>query len=538
MISIRRLAKKISGKIKAVGVRSEVNVASLSFSFLKRKIKRFFEYVEYSKHIHNQKGILSAIKFIFMGDNKKERFRRSMISALMTYVAPVMSAVLLFNVVLSAAATDYCVAVSFNGDTVAYVESESIYNEAEALLKSKIASDSAVGQAIVLEPELQVTKNFGYKLMATEELANELVTYTSAELTMAYGIYAGNEFITAVYDKTQVESFVKDYLAKEIAKYPDSNTMLSNEFFYIEGLYLKKSIVTDETAKTLLFENHSISVDYTVSDGDTVDTVSAKFGIDNKSFMQINPKLTDKSLVPGAALKINIYEPFLSTVCVRKETVTEAIEFETETVMDSSRYVTDPVKVKVKGEKGSKDYIYEISERNGVELSRTLTDEVITKEPVNKQVSVGSLIKIKVPVTNGQLSDGADADSKTGGSLYLWPVGNGGGYVSSGFGGERKHTGVDIAATLGTPIYAATDGIVTRVVNGTTGYGKYIVIKNDDGLLTYYAHCNFLAVKVGDQVKMGQFIGEVGSTGNSTGAHLHFEVRSGSTKLNPMSFLK
>ena len=100
---------------------------------------------------------------------------------------------------------------------------------------------------------------------------------------------------------------------------------------------------------------------------------------------------------------------------------------------------------------------------------------------------------------------------------------------------SANHAGIDIGANEGTAIYAAMDGIVT--VSSEEGeYGKHIDITNGD-ILTRYAHCSKLLVKEGDKVKQGDKIAEVGSTGNSTGPHLHFEIRRENRSINPEAIL-
>lgn len=112
------------------------------------------------------------------------------------------------------------------------------------------------------------------------------------------------------------------------------------------------------------------------------------------------------------------------------------------------------------------------------------------------------------------------------------------GTVTSRYGAREEtevvsanHGGIDIGANTGTPIYAAMDGTVT--VSSEEGeYGKHIDIENGE-VLTRYAHCSKLLVKEGQKVKQGDKIAEVGSTGNSTGPHLHFEIRRENRTVNP-----
>ena len=96
---------------------------------------------------------------------------------------------------------------------------------------------------------------------------------------------------------------------------------------------------------------------------------------------------------------------------------------------------------------------------------------------------------------------------------------------------SADHKGIDIAANSGTNISSAIDGVVS-VAEENSEYGKFIKITNGE-VMTVYAHCKSLKVKVGDKVKSGQTIATVGSTGNSTGPHLHFEIRLSNRYINP-----
>lgn len=100
-----------------------------------------------------------------------------------------------------------------------------------------------------------------------------------------------------------------------------------------------------------------------------------------------------------------------------------------------------------------------------------------------------------------------------------------------------RHHGLDIACKLGTPLYAAEDGVV-KSAGWATGYGKRVVIKHSGGMETLYGHMNEIDVQVGEAVNRGDIIGKMGSTGWSTGSHIHFEVIIGGLKKNPLSYLR
>ncbi len=128
-------------------------------------------------------------------------------------------------------------------------------------------------------------------------------------------------------------------------------------------------------------------------------------------------------------------------------------------------------------------------------------------------------------------------ESKPPAKGFAWPAK---GVFTSGYGPRwgRMHKGIDIAAPTGTPIHAAADGVVVSAGWNRGGYGKLVDIRHADGTLTRYAHNSKIIVRKGQQVQQGQRISLMGSTGFSTGPHLHFEIRKGGKKaVNPIAFL-
>jgi murein DD-endopeptidase MepM/ murein hydrolase activator NlpD len=134
--------------------------------------------------------------------------------------------------------------------------------------------------------------------------------------------------------------------------------------------------------------------------------------------------------------------------------------------------------------------------------------------------AVGAGRAVEYPVTN-----------YTGG--YNWPLEAG--IVSSEFGPRwgKFHAGIDIAADVGEPVLAAAPGTVIYAGDGLSGYGKVVIIRSDVNTTTLYAHNSDLDVHEGDVFKQGARIAKVGSSGRSTGPHVHFEIRSGDRAVNP-----
>lgn len=144
--------------------------------------------------------------------------------------------------------------------------------------------------------------------------------------------------------------------------------------------------------------------------------------------------------------------------------------------------------------------------------------------------------------SSGSSSGSAGAPVVSGNGTFTHPCP--GGYISSGFGyrtqpiagASTNHKGIDFAASTGTPIYAAAAGTVISA--GYAGNaGNLLVISHGNGLLTYYMHCNAIYVSAGQKVSRGQNVAAVGTTGNSTGPHLHFQVMLNGTPVNPANYL-
>jgi murein DD-endopeptidase MepM/ murein hydrolase activator NlpD len=120
---------------------------------------------------------------------------------------------------------------------------------------------------------------------------------------------------------------------------------------------------------------------------------------------------------------------------------------------------------------------------------------------------------------------------------YRWPLEAG--IISSDYGARwgKMHKGIDIAAHSGEPVYAVAAGEVIYAGDGLRGYGNVIILKHDDKVTSLYAHNSALKVKQGDPVKQGDLIALLGSTGHSTGPHVHFEFRQNDLAVNPHSLL-
>lgn len=168
------------------------------------------------------------------------------------------------------------------------------------------------------------------------------------------------------------------------------------------------------------------------------------------------------------------------------------------------------------------------------EVSEALT--MLEERTAVRRTSIGQLavtMQRDVPGASSFLGDDTPVTTPTG-----WPTD---GFISSGYGlrwnGAEFHQGIDIAAEMGTPIVATADGVVTIAGWNAGGYGNMVDIDHGSGVSTRYGHASAVVVTAGQRVRRGQIIAYVGSTGHSTGPHLHYEVRLSGQPVNPSSYL-
>ena len=212
---------------------------------------------------------------------------------------------------------------------------------------------------------------------------------------------------------------------------------------------------------------------------------------------------------------------------VKTITYTEDIPFETITT-ESSSHLKGYKKVTSKGVLGSQNVTAVVTCVNGLETERNVIESVVVTEPVAQQMLVGTAKASKISSTN----------KASGKAMFIWPVKKVAGQViSSYYGDGRNHRAIDIATAKGTPIYAALGGTVT-FSGYAKDYGYYIIINHGNGFETLYSHASKLLASEGQVVNTGDTIALVGSTGRSTGNHLHFEVRINGNRVNPLNYTK
>lgn len=178
-----------------------------------------------------------------------------------------------------------------------------------------------------------------------------------------------------------------------------------------------------------------------------------------------------------------------------------------------------------------------ILEKYGKELKEFTDVKKCVSELYEKKVVIKKTT-YSAPSASNYTSGRSSAKVSLGVSL-INPIS---GIITSRFGSndsvrDHSHSGIDIAAPYGTAIKAAAGGTVTYSGNANDGYGLYVIISHGNGVQTVYAHCSQLLVSAGQTVSQGEVIAKVGSTGNSTGNHLHLEVRKNGITYNPQNYV-
>ncbi|QNO15015.1 M23 family metallopeptidase [Alkalicella caledoniensis] len=188
-------------------------------------------------------------------------------------------------------------------------------------------------------------------------------------------------------------------------------------------------------------------------------------------------------------------------------------------------------------------------EAKGVEKESSIDEKLFvnsrgttTLERASRSVNhLNNLLPNQRDAMSEMVGDIEETNRRLASTPSIWPTW---GRISSPFGNRRGpftgriefHSGIDIANSTGTPIYATADGSVS-VAAYRSGWGNLVIIEHSNGFSTYYAHMSRIAVKPWEKVEKGQIIGYVGSTGNSTGPHLHYEVRLRGTPVNPRNYM-
>lgn len=405
--------------------------------------------------------------------------------------------------------------VKVNETVVGTVATKGDYYEALDEVKTEVKNISDMD----FEPEGE--ESFTFEIVKRSSLTEkdelrENLKATSDEMKESFAIVADGEFIAALSTKEDAESILDTYLSG----FTGDNENITAEFVQevkVEETYvLKNSIETKEEVYSKFLAGKAIS--YEPLENETLSDIAIKYNTTEKTIKNTNSLNGDE--IYGKTLIIYTGEPFLSVKTVEHVFGEFEIPFETISEDDSKLY-RGRTEIDTKGVPGTKYVDSYVTKINGEVTEENIIEEKVIKEPVNQIQRVGT----------------KEPPPSVGTGKFVMPTS---GTLTSNYGSRwgRKHAGIDVGAKTGTPIYAADNGIVTEAQYKNNGYGNFISIDHGNGFVTYYAHCSEIKISKGDVVAKGDLIATVGSTGRSTGPHLHFEIRLDGETQNPLNYVK
>lgn len=452
--------------------------------------------------------------------------------------------------------------VYLSGKTIGYVDDKAVLeqyiDDAQVSLKEKYNVDK-----VYVPNDLDIVKEITY----TEEISTEKEIYESIKDIAPFTIEGyiinikGIKIMTEEGGEVTTEDQIIYVLDKEIFNQAVKNTVsvfVEDEDYQnfinntqpeikdvgtlIEDIYIKNQITikagkvsteekiftdVNELSQYLLFGTLEEHEKYIVKSGDVISDIAYNNKLSIEEFLIANPEFSSENnlLYEGQVVNLGLINPMFQLIEEDHVVEIQTKKYDTKIEYDTSLLVGFE-KIKQQGEDGTVKVTQKVQKANGEIESVVITNTEIIKPSITKIIVRGSKV---VPTVGNP-------------NIWYWPT-NKPYVITSSYGWRwgKMHEGLDISGTgYGSPIYAANNGIVDQAGYNSTN-GNYIYINHNNGYYTIYAHMAKLYVKKGQAVSMGTQIGTMGSTGFSTGTHLHFSIYKGypyrgGVAMNPLRF--
>lgn len=444
---------------------------------------------------------------------------------LFRYAVPVTCCMILWAAVSRGLNQEYGVSVTVNGHALGMVSAESDYLEAAEIVRKRL-SYTGGEVSVPLKHALQLERcEANTQWLSPDALADQILQNADISLFNGWGVYVNDEFVGAVDDTHPI----KAALTRELSYFSDrfggelDDVFFADSVTYQRGSYLTDSQVpAQELANRLTAAEHTVRT-YTAGSGETVFSVANRFSVSVDEIRRLNPDAPDV-LPAGKKLTVPVVKRRLPIVSTKTVEETAFLDYETK-IVETTELRQGTEEVLRRGVKGEKQQTVQIIYTNGEETGRKVLKSRLKKRPVDKEIGIGTFTAM--PYSYDTVIDGN--------GRFAWPVD--GGKITSLFGGERDHGGLDIGAAEYSEIYAG-DGGTVELATWDDSYGYFVLIDHGKGWETLYAHCVELIAQPGQKVRRGQPIALIGTTGDSTGPHLHFEVRLNGVRQNPSMYLR
>lgn len=445
--------------------------------------------------------------------------------------APLVAALILTLTISYWVDADFGIEIVYEDQKLGYVASESTYHQAADLARTRVHSES--GEFTISDtPKMAVRLVQPSEMLDNDALCNEILRTKGDAIAEASGLYVDGAFIGSMKVRGELDAVLDGIKNQYKTGAKNERAEFIQKVEVVDGLFLSDSLLSADQMKGKLTAQAVVKKEYTVQSGDTIHRIARLHDMTAQELRNMNPAVKNDLIYAGTKLTVQRPQQFLRVQVIRTIEYTEKIAFTTEKKYNNTKPVTWE-KVHTKGVDGSQTVTAEVTYIDGVEQSRNILSINVTKQPVTKVVEVGT----KKVVTGGMTVTQGDGVS-TGNMLWPVPICKN---MSRGWG--RGHYALDICngpvTVNGKPFVAADGGTVVSASYGRNGgYGNVVRIRHANGLETVYAHCKSLHVVTGQKVTRGQTLGLIGSTGRSSGPHLHFEVLKNGRRVNPLNYVK
>lgn len=449
---------------------------------------------------------------------QKKRERRS---KFLNNFMPLVALTLLVSTISYMNSLQFGLVISYKDEQIGMVENAGVIEEATSLINNKIINKSL--DTLEDEPKYRVAVvNNTSDFQNSTELSRSILANDNVLADQICGVFVDDTFVGALEDAEDAQAVLNELLEAEKKKSGELGEVDSIEFnsnVSLEvGLYARSSVVDKATIKERLENNVEISYKTIV-------------------LQEQNVKIKYKTEYVVDDTKKSGYEKETT-----KGQVGEGVATNRVTYIDGNQIEVEHIKVVATKKPVNRVITVSSDSEHASEVkSEKDTDKKISSDTDSKAKDTDSSKSTDSDVSS-DTNAAQENDTSSKSSQFIWPAPNCG-LITNDFGyqDEKLHKGIDISgySAEGQPIVASAGGYVTTVIfdYSSENYGCYLIIDHGNGYQTLYAQCSDIYVAAGTYVEQGQTIAAVGSTGNSTGPHLHFEIISNGEYVNPTNYL-
>lgn len=484
------------------------------------------------------KGISVFLHYVGKAFKNHEKFTRAVLST----VIPVVAVACLVSLTVSLQAATFAIEVTVNGKSVGIVENEEAYKKAQAQAEKRF---SQLGEQVEISlPEYTIALTLTGNIDSTETVCNNIISAVCDNTVSACGIYADGEFVCAVKSEDTYNRVANEILIAYAEEYgytsDDCTVEFSETIKTVSGIYPDNDkIWSAEQLKDYLSGWDEEQIVHTVAANEDISQILEKYSISREELLELNKNLNLSDIPEGSTLLIKQGKRNVGIKATVTYTAVETSDYDTVVQYDNNFYVGTSMTI-VEGQPGVDVVSYTDTYIDGVLVDSA--KELVrfnANAPVNELIKVGTL---GVPVGDDD-SPVSPRLLRDQGGTFIWPAPQNCFWLSQAYNPSRGHYGIDIVSSdngscKGRPIVAVADGVVVLATYHWS-WGYYVRVDHGDGVVTGYAHAlkGSFRVNVGDYVRAGQQLSSIGTTGNSTGYHLHFEVWLDGTRVNPLPYV-